>query len=291
MPRTPHAESRLSLRTSTGRARLRALARALGLGRLARRLGLRTAARPKSVGAVRLVPDPVFILSATRSGSTLLRLILNTHSQIRAPHELQMTSFQVSPNRPGHVDKPMREMGLSFRDMENMLWDRVLFGLLESSGKQVIVDKTPQNISDWERIHAYWPQARYIHLRRHPAAILHSRITSLEEQTMERHLRTINTFGRQLNAARAALPGLTVYYEDLTSHPERTCREICAYLGIRWEAQMLDYETGKAAQIVKGLGDFSETVKTGRIRQPLPLPPLEEIPEELRELTTQWGYA
>src|SRR5215207_5047779 len=36
----------------------------------------------------RLLVAPAFVLSSVRSGSTLLRVLLATHSQIHAPHEL-----------------------------------------------------------------------------------------------------------------------------------------------------------------------------------------------------------
>jgi hypothetical protein len=251
-------------------------------------LGLIAPPRPASVKALRLVPDPVFVFSATRSGSTLLRVVLNTHSEICAPHELQMNSFKVTEARPGHVANPMKEMGLSFRELENMLWDRVLYGHLQVSGKRIVVDKTPQNIPDWERIAAYWPKARFVHLRRHPAAILASRLSSLEEQSMERHLRTLNTYGRQLNEARAVLPGPTLRYEDLTTDPERTVRKLCDYLGVAFEPAMLRYDTSASAKIVQGLGDMSATIRTGRIQPARPV--TGEIPAELHELCRQWGY-
>jgi hypothetical protein len=239
---------------------------------------------------VRLVEDPVFVLCPTRSGSTLLRLILNSHSQIRAPHELQMNSLKVSPKREGHVDKPMAEMGVDFLDFENMLWDRVLYGFLARSGKKVVVDKTPQNAVDWQRIHSYWPKARFLHLRRHPAAILESRISSLDEQPMERHLRLINTWGRQLNAARASLPGPTIRYEDLTAEPETVARGVCTYLGVTFEPSMLTYDTRGGAEIVHGLGDHSSAIRTGAVQAARRLPARQDVPPELHELVRAWGY-
>ncbi|MFC7591929.1 sulfotransferase [Nonomuraea antimicrobica] len=55
--------------------------------------------------APRLVKSPVFVISPVRSGSTLLRMLLNSHSRIRAPHELHLRTIGVeltpaSPRRP-----------------------------------------------------------------------------------------------------------------------------------------------------------------------------------------------
>jgi hypothetical protein len=270
--------------------RLRGAARQLGLGKAARRLGLRPPPRPRRIGDVRLVPEPVFLLTATRSGSTLLRLILNSHSRICAPHELQLNSFTVSPSRKGRVGHPMEEMDLSFRDLENMLWDHILYAQLAVSGKTIVVDKTPQNMPEWRRIAAFWPKARYIHLRRHPGAIYDSRRRWLPNESIEAGIKMINDYGTHLNEARAALPGPTVRYEDLTAAPEQTVRGICEYLGVRFERTMLDYDTGERAGIVKGLGDVGETVMSGHVRDARTIPPEGEIPEALRELCRQWGY-
>ncbi|MFJ8165549.1 hypothetical protein ACIRBY_32180 [Streptomyces sp. NPDC096136] len=48
----------------------------------------------------RLVPSPVFLLSAVRSGPTLLRCVLDSHSRLHAPHELHLTRFGVHAGRP-----------------------------------------------------------------------------------------------------------------------------------------------------------------------------------------------
>jgi len=64
--------------------------------RLVRTTGyeLRRSPRRRRAGELRsgdrLVAAPVFILCTLRSGSTLLRVLLNSHSQIHAPHELHL---------------------------------------------------------------------------------------------------------------------------------------------------------------------------------------------------------
>ena len=61
---------------------------------------LRRSPRRHSVAEVRsgdrLVAAPVFILCTLRSGSTLLRVLLNSHSQIHGPHELHLRYVSVT---------------------------------------------------------------------------------------------------------------------------------------------------------------------------------------------------
>jgi hypothetical protein len=235
---------------------------------------------------VHLVPDPVFVLCSVRSGSTLLRSILNTHTQVCAPHELHLGTMRVSTDRDYAVHS-WEALGLSIEDLENVLWDRALHRLLVQNSARVVVDKTPQNAMIWPRIHSFWPRARYLHLRRHPAAIVDSLAAAQPDIARQQHVRTVNRYGTHLNAAREALPGLTVRYEDLTDDAERTVREICDYLGVRWQPQMLHYKRGGNRS---GLGDWSAKIRSGQIQPHDPLPALEDVDPALRELVTAWGY-
>ena len=49
----------------------------------------------------RFVKAPVFVMCTLRSGSTLLRVLLNSHSQIHAPHEIHLRYVSVNLDRSG----------------------------------------------------------------------------------------------------------------------------------------------------------------------------------------------
>jgi hypothetical protein len=233
-----------------------------------------------------LVPDPVFVMCSVRSGSTLLRSVLNTHRQICAPHELHLATMRVDTDRE-YAAKAWAVLGLTTADLENMLWDRALHRVMLLSGKRIIVDKTPQNVNVWRRIRGFWPRARFIHLRRHPAAIYASLRSARPDLSADRDLRLVNEYGRQLDEARAALPGPTIRYEDLTTDPRAAIGVLCDYLGVRFQRPMLNYRTSRNSP---GLGDWSERIKSRRIQPHAPLPPLDDVPPELVELTRAWGY-
>ncbi|MBM0274501.1 sulfotransferase [Micromonospora tarensis] len=96
----------------------------------------------------RLVTSPVFVLSSIRSGSTLLRCILNTHSQLHAPHELQLVDLAVGiESRFARLAMEVAVLGT--RELEHLLWDRVLHRELLRSGKPIVIDKTPTNLLRW----------------------------------------------------------------------------------------------------------------------------------------------
>ncbi|WP_106396998.1 sulfotransferase family protein [Actinocorallia populi] len=239
--------------------------------------------------ATRLVASPVFVLSSVRSGSTLLRVLLNSHSRLRAPHELHLRTLKVEPSRKYSADI-MDAVGLSLTELEHLLWDRVLHHELLKSRKSIIVDKTPSNALQWQRISSAWPEARYIFLQRHPASVVESLLNRRKDADRDAVVKEVLDYVTGVETARQSLEGLTVRYEDLTADPADVTKKICAYLGVPWESSMLDYGAHDHGPIKPVFGDWSANLKSGRIQRARPLPSREDVPEELREITRLWGY-
>lgn len=235
-----------------------------------------------------LVRDPVFLFSSVRSGSTLLRMMLDTHSDIVAPHEMHFRSVRVS-FAGRETEKAFAELELPTETLENMLWDRVFAHLRATSGKSIVVDKTPSNTMVWKRLSAWWPDARFLFLLRHPLHIFDSLVASRPGTPRADHYKRVNSYVSALHAARTALPGLEVRYEELTAEPERELKRICSWLGIAWEPTMLDYGS-RERRFTRGLGDWSATLQSGEIRPPRELPQRADIPAELIEATILLGY-
>lgn len=238
----------------------------------------------------RLLAAPVFILSSVRSGSTLLRVLLDSHSQLHAPFEMHVRRLKVQQSTK-LVKKAMQEAGLDGKELEHLLWDRVLHRELERSGKRYIVDKTPSNVFLWERIWACWPDARFIFLLRHPWS---TAISWHEAKPDKRGLTEATAdalrYMNALDTARSELPGLTVRYEDVTADPHSETRRICNFLGVGWEPEMVDYQHKTYTDFKSGLGDWRDKIRSGTVQESRSLPSPDEIPAELRPLCASWGY-
>jgi hypothetical protein len=246
---------------------------------------VRPPARPK---VDRLLQRPIFLLSAVRSGSTLLRLMLNEHSMLHAPHELHVRRLRVVPTN-GLSKRAMDLLGHNEADLEHLLWDRVLHRELALSGKQVIVDKTPSNSFVFRRIQTCWPDARFIFLLRHPASIATSWTeASRGKRTSEESVADALRYMCAVERARDNLSGLTVRYEELATDPEKATREICDFLDIPWEGGMLNY--GNDREFVKGVGDWSQKIRSGSVQPPRDLPLDTDIPPALVDISQRWGY-
>jgi hypothetical protein len=239
--------------------------------------------------APRLVDSPVFVLSSVRSGSTLLRVLLNSHSRIRAPHEMHLRTLHVHLSRDFTGDA-MKALELDKDELEHVLWDRVLHLELTRSGKDVIVDKTPPNTLIWPRLQRCWPNARYVVLLRHPGAVITSLTRRRTDPDHEQIRAEVLDYSERLDEARRSLDAHVITYEELTADPEKTTRGLCDHLGVPWEPTMLDYGKKDHGTFRPQLGDWSETIKSGRIQSARPADPGAELPPRLVELAREWGY-
>jgi hypothetical protein len=250
-----------------------------------------TAPRPRSKKVRpgdRLLEQPGFVMCTLRSGSTLLRVLLDSHSQIHCPHEIHLRYLGVDLETKW-VERSMKEMGLDEERLEYLLWDRVLHRELSSSGKPRLVTKTPNDVFIADRIKTAWPDAKLVFLLRHPAAIVRSRQDYQgEDADHDKNVDLIRRYCEALEAARQKYEGVTVRYEDLTADPESTLRPVCEHLGVPFEPGMLEYGEQDHGRFKSGLGDWNEKIKSGRIQAPAPPP--GEVPEPLRAIAATWGY-
>ncbi|MEU5703831.1 sulfotransferase family protein [Streptomyces aurantiacus] len=247
---------------------------------------------PGDLATDRLLRRPVFIMSPVRSGSTLLRMLLDAHSQLYSPHELHIRRLEVDFGSR-LSQRAMSALDLERGDLEHLLWDRVMHRELVRSGKDVIVEKTPSNAFVHRRIRDCWPDARFVFLLRHPVSIARSwhegdpGKRTFDEAAADalRYMKAVD------NARGATTGGHTVRYEDLTADAEKELRALCAFLDVRFEPSMLDYGRRDDSQVVKGLGDWRDKIRTGRVQSGRELPAEDEIPELLRPMCAAWGYS
>jgi hypothetical protein len=252
-----------------------------------------TPARPRRPRVVvrpgdRLLEQPGFVMCTLRSGSTLLRVLLDSHSEIHCPHEIHLRYLGVEL-KARWVEGSMREMGLDQERLEYLLWDRVLHRELASSGKPRLVTKTPNDVFIADRIKACWPDAKLVFLLRHPAAIARSRRNvQSQDADPDKNVDLIRRYCEALEGARQAYDGVTIRYEDLTADPAATLRPVCEHLDVAFEPRMLEYGRHDHGRFEAGLGDWKAKIRTGEVQRPEPPP--DETPEPLREIAATWGY-
>lgn len=200
--------------------------------------------------AARQAP-PFFVVGAQRSGTTLLRLMLDHHPRIAVPHEFDFAVALVGddgrwPELPRYYAF-LEEHG-SFR-RSGFRVDRSLdYGaLVEDFLRQRQGDKPLVGMAlheHFDRVLHLWPQARFVHLLRDPRDVALSVIgrgwAGNVWVGVERWLEAERSWDR-LTERVPPERRTQLRYEDLVREPATQLERVCRFLGVEYADPMLDY--------------------------------------------------
>lgn len=211
------------------------------------------------------ISHPVFIYSTIRSGSTLLRCILDSNTRIYAPHELHFNSLDIDISDE-YLSQSLTLLRFNKEDLKMLLWDILYHQLLTSSGKDIIVDKSPSNIWSWKQINQYWPKSKYIILKRNPYNIFNSIMKLKDGRTENEAIEYLHNAIKQINTIQLNTPNsIAITYENLIMYPEETIKSICAYIHVDYEPAMIKYGDFPHTGLEYGVGDFGANINRGKI--------------------------
>jgi predicted O-linked N-acetylglucosamine transferase (SPINDLY family) len=190
-------------------------------------------------------PRPVVIVGMLRSGTTLAEAILASHPAVFGAGELTFWST-VSPmdSTSPAPDVPPRHAlpGLAadyLRILENLSGDALR-----------VVDKMPTNFAFLGLIHAALPNARIIHMQRHPLDnclsiyCQHFESAVSYANDLEDLAHYYTEYRRVMSHWDSVLPAgaiLNVPYEALVSDQEAWSRTMLSFVGLPWDAACLDF--------------------------------------------------
>jgi sulfotransferase family protein len=189
---------------------------------------------------------PIFIVGSLGSGSTLLRLMLDSHEHIAIPQETGFLRLALA-----HEWVPYWHFGgewhehLDLTDEDN---DRSLAtyfgGMFEAyasaRGKQRWGEKTPFHVWHVDRALRLFPDAVFVGIVRHPggtATSLHERFRYPWTKAIRHWVRSNKRLVHE--AVRRPERFCLVRYEDLVTEPETTMRALLDWLGEPWSPAVL----------------------------------------------------
>jgi len=244
---------------------------------------------------------PFFVIGVARSGNTLFRRILTSHSALHVPPETFVLGECIEKFRrysrrlswPDLVQLMLAQFELHHEYHTIDVWlgplatrlvntpyhrrnlATILDGFYrfhaEQQGKNPVRwgDKTPLNSlyrSTLDGLAEVFPDAQFLHIYRDPPDVIHSHLAGGFMRTVEDASQRWLTMMRNCRSFVAAHPGMCheVKYERLVSDPEATTREVCEFLGIEYEPRMIASEQ-QAAE----LGDVPAWWWHDNVTQPI----------------------
>jgi hypothetical protein len=205
------------------------------------------------------MPQPIFILGFPRSGTTMIEQVITSHSAVQAGDELafipELTrlaqrvlgspyDFPEALSDTWAADK--RFAIETFRDI--YLTRAAQLGLLDS-GRPFFTDKLPLNETFLPFIHLLFPEAKFVHLIRHPLDIgvsvmsnylTHGFYCGFALDSFAHHYLAIHDLVGHYRK-QVDLPYYALRYETFVADQEKETRKLLDFLSLPFEETTLAF--------------------------------------------------
>ncbi|MBV8636394.1 MAG: sulfotransferase [Burkholderiaceae bacterium] len=194
---------------------------------------------------------PVFIVGMPRSGTSLAEQILASHPEVHGAGELPIWGEAMK-----HYWAALQEgadTGLQLVDTAPQILKQL--HALAPQAKR-IVDKLPNNFLHVGLIHAVFPNARIIHMRRNPVdvclSIYFNSFSDSQRYASDLHslAHYYREYQRLMAHWRSVLPDgnlLEVPYEALVQDQETWSRKLIDFIGLPWDESCLNFHENARA--------------------------------------------
>jgi hypothetical protein len=237
---------------------------------------------PKRVPTAFQQPAP-FIVGVPRSGTTLLRFMLDAHSQLAIPPETGflpeliqkrphtplklvslLSNFHTWPDFGITTDQLLNAThthmgGTKSLDLTNAV--RSFFTLYaHRHGKKRWGDKTPTYLRHMVEISKLIPEARFVHIIRDGRDVAVS-VRPLFFSPSSTIAGIAQDWVTNIRVARKIAKKVPYYlevtYESLVNRPEPVLRQICEFIELPFESGMLNYYQNVAKRLLEHQSRFS----------------------------------
>jgi hypothetical protein len=218
-----------------------------------------------------------FIMARGRSGSTLLRIMLDANPQIAIPAEsrfVQYLYYKYGKIKLWDENRILRFYEDATTCFEAPVFDKELLkqellkligqtdfsvfcktaylcirSIFEKSEIKIIGDKNPRYSFFIKNLLKIFPEAKFIHLTRDyrdsTLSFFNAKGMDFEKKNASFLAFRWRYYNKQILKFKTKYPAsfYTLKYEDLIVEPELKLRKICSFLNIDFDPAMLDYQT------------------------------------------------
>jgi tetratricopeptide (TPR) repeat protein len=212
---------------------------------------------------------PVFVLGMPRSGTSLAEQILASHPAVFGAGEIAFWDDAFAAHDPHGWTEEARANAIK------AIAEQYFARTAQASAEALrVVDKMPANFLYAGLIHAVFPRARIIHLRRHPIDtclsiyfqnFLNSAAFCNDLEHLAHYFRE---YVRITDHWRAVLPATTfleVPYEGLVTDQERWTRRMLEFIDLPWDPKCLEFHRSDRVVITASKWQVRQSINAASV--------------------------
>jgi len=211
---------------------------------------------------------PVSLVGFPRSGTTLLDTFLMGHPDVTVLEEIEFLDpvERILGKIPDLPERSAAELA----EARSAYLDEMAKHLPADAGR-VVVDKLPLKLLAVPYLHAMFPDLRIVFAQRHPCdcvlsgymqafALNNAMACFLDIRDAANYYDAVLTFWTRACDA-FGLNFRTVAYEDVVSDPEGALRPVIDFIGLDWQAGLLDHRATAKARGAISTPSFDQVVQ------------------------------
>jgi hypothetical protein len=221
------------------------------------------------------------VVGVARSGTTLLRLMLDAHPVMAIPPETHfipklVKALEERDGDPHDVafelittHRRWPDFGLDAAELRERL-DRIdpltagdamraFYGqYADQQGKPRWGDKSPSYVRRMRRVSSALPEAHFIHLVRdgRDVALSQVEVDFGPDALSEVAQQWVDGIAKAHRQAKRVGHYMELHYEDLVADPEPGLRRVCEFIDLEWDPAMLSYHEGAEQRMAEVTRDF-----------------------------------
>lgn len=249
------------------------------------------------------MPRPIFIMGSMRSGTTLLRLMLDSHQALAIGWETGFArAIKHTKSVPDFIygDGWYRRYGITDEEMNSRLrqfYSSIFEQYARREGARRWGEKTPLNVFRIHDLDSIFPDSQFLWIVRHPCAVVAS--LAKWDYGLEYSVKYWNNVYERLFESYARLGERRVHclrFEDLVLEPRSALESAVDFLDEPWcELMLRHYEVqpAKGVTVVEGGSRADQAVDPERVGDwlvNLDAETRSAISKASEQLMTQFGY-
>ena len=198
----------------------------------------------------------IFIGGVPRSGTTLMRAMMDAHPDVRCGEETRviprMLGMRSNMARSAKESQRLKEAGITEEVLDSAM-SAFILEIIAKHGEPALrlCNKDPFTLKSSVYLSQMFPNSKFILMLRDGRAVVHSiisrhvTVSSFDllsyRKSLQQWNQAIETMYYQCSQVgpRRCLP---VYYEQLVLHPKETLNKLLQFLDIRWHDSVINHQ-------------------------------------------------